>query len=150
MFKWIIICYYSFRIRRLNPFHSEFRVIILFWLKCHINLWNLIFFLFAGQPEPTVQWFNGSEPLHTTGSLTMVRHVVVNRLEISHLTREAYNSTLRCQASNTKLAPPVERIVRLDMLCKYDSIWCTFQICNIIILIMCLSLLHLSERKSIY
>ena len=49
----------------------------------------------------------------------MGRHVIVNRLEIPHLTRDAYNSTLRCQASNTKLAPPVERIVRLDMLCKY-------------------------------
>lgn len=49
----------------------------------------------------------------------MQKHVVVNRLEIPHLTRDAYNSTLRCQASNTKLAPPVERTVRLDMLRKY-------------------------------
>lgn len=51
----------------------------------------------------------------------MGKHVVVNRLEIPHLTRDAYNSTLRCQASNTKLAPPVERIVRLDMLRKYST-----------------------------
>lgn len=49
----------------------------------------------------------------------MGRHVIVNRLEIPHLTRDAYNSTFRCQASNTKLAPPVERSVRLDMLCKF-------------------------------
>lgn len=81
----------------------------------------------TGRPEPTVSWFNGSEPIQTTGGITMGRHVVVNRLEIPHLTRDAYNSTLRCQASNTKLAPPVERIVRLDMLRKcfilmYESI----------------------------
>lgn len=69
---------------------------------------------------PTVSWFNGSEPLQTAGGMTMGKHVVVNRLEIPHLTRDAYNSTLRCQASNTKLAPPVERIVRLDMLRKYS------------------------------
>lgn len=49
----------------------------------------------------------------------MGRHVIVNRLEIPNLSREAYNTTLRCQASNTKLAPPVERVVRLDMLCKF-------------------------------
>lgn len=73
----------------------------------------------AGRPEPTVMWFNGSEPLQTAGGIIMQKHVVVNRLEIPHLTRDAYNSTLRCQASNTKLAPPVERTVRLDMLRKY-------------------------------
>lgn len=86
------------------------------------------FFVVAGRPEPTVTWFNGTEPIQTNGGVAMGRHVIVNRLEIPHLTREAYNSTLRCQASNTKLAPPVERTVRLDMLCKYlfirnASVW---------------------------
>lgn len=87
----------------------------------------LIFgFFFAGRPEPTVTWFNGTEPIQTNGGVAMGRHVIVNRLEIPHLTREAYNSTLRCQASNTKLAPPVERTVRLDMLCKYLFIQIAF------------------------
>lgn len=86
-----------------------------------INNLLVKFFLIslAGRPEPTVTWFNGTEPIQTAGGVIMQKHVVVNRLEIPHLTRDAYNSTLRCQASNTKLAPPVERTVRLDMLRKY-------------------------------
>lgn len=51
----------------------------------------------------------------------MGRHVIVNRLEVPHVTRDAYNSSLKCQASNTKMVPAVERTVRLDMLCKYMS-----------------------------
>lgn len=49
----------------------------------------------------------------------MGRHVTVNRLEISHMKRDALNTTYVCQASNTKLVPPVERNVRVDMLRKY-------------------------------
>lgn len=78
-------------------------------------------YVLAGRPEPTVSWFNGSEPIPASGGVAMGRHVIVNRLEIPHLTRDAYNTTLRCQASNTKLAPPVERVVRLDMLRKYTT-----------------------------
>lgn len=86
--------------------------------------------LFAGRPEPTVTWFNGSESIHTAGGVAMGRHVIVNRLEIPNLTRDAYNSTLRCQAMNTKLAPPVERVVKLDMLRKFtcfEIIWPTMR-----------------------
>lgn len=82
------------------------------------NLYLFYSYCLAGKPGPNVTWFNGTEPIQTAGGVAMGRHVIVNRLEIPHLTRDAYNSTLRCQASNTKLAPPVERIVRLDMLCK--------------------------------
>lgn len=74
----------------------------------------------VGRPEPMVTWFNGSDPIHTAGGVAMGRHVIVNRLVIPNLSREAYNSTLRCLASNTKLAPPVERIVRIDMLRKIE------------------------------
>lgn len=48
----------------------------------------------------------------------MGRHVSVNRLEVFKVTREALNTTYKCQASNTKLVPPVERSVRLEMLRK--------------------------------
>lgn len=44
--------------------------------------------------------------------------VTVNRLEIQHVKRDALNNTYVCQASNTKLVPPAERTVRVEMLCK--------------------------------
>lgn len=49
----------------------------------------------------------------------MGRHVTVNRLEISHIKRDALNTTYVCQASNTKLVPPAERTVRVEMLCEF-------------------------------
>lgn len=111
------------KLRCIHPIGFILNVaLILFLTRC---VCRFIFF-FAGRPEPTVTWFNGTEPIQTNGGVAMGRHVIVNRLEIPHLTREAYNSTLRCQASNTKLAPPVERTVRLDMLCKYLFIQIAF------------------------
>ena len=73
---------------------------------------------FAGRPEPTVSWFNGVESIRTGGGVSMGRHVTVNRLEVLQLSRDVLNNTYKCQASNTKLVPPSERTVRLDMLCK--------------------------------
>lgn len=51
----------------------------------------------------------------------MGRHVIVNRLEVPQVHRDAFNTTFKCQAANTKLVPPAERTVRLDMLRKYNS-----------------------------
>lgn len=83
------------------------------------NIINYIDYI-SGRPEPSVTWFNGSQPVQTTGGIPMGRHVIVNRLEVQHVTRDAFNTTYKCQASNTKLVPPAERTVRLDMLCKYN------------------------------
>lgn len=74
--------------------------------------------LISGRPEPTVTWFNGTDQLQTAGGIAMGRHVIVNRLEVPQIGRDAYNSTFRCQATNTKMVPAVERAVLLDMLCK--------------------------------
>ncbi|ETN61505.1 hypothetical protein AND_006833 [Anopheles darlingi] len=70
------------------------------------------------RPEPTVTWLNGNEIMQTGGGVSMGRHVTVNRLEISKMTRSALNNTYKCQASNTKLVPPAERSIRVDMLLK--------------------------------
>uniref|UniRef100_A0A182J5S9 Ig-like domain-containing protein n=1 Tax=Anopheles atroparvus TaxID=41427 RepID=A0A182J5S9_ANOAO len=56
--------------------------------------------------------------MQTGGGVSMGRHVTVNRLEISKMTRSALNNTYKCQASNTKLVPPAERTIRVDMLLK--------------------------------
>ncbi|XP_070492638.1 uncharacterized protein side-III isoform X2 [Chironomus tepperi] len=72
----------------------------------------------GGRPEPTVTWYSGMTPLQTGGGVSMGRHVTVNRLEISHVKRDALNTTYVCQASNTKLVPPAERTVRVEMLLK--------------------------------
>lgn len=63
-------------------------------------------------------WLNGLIPVQTGGGVSMGRHVTVNRLEIQHIKRDALNNTYVCQASNTKLVPPAERSVRVEMLCK--------------------------------
>ncbi|CAD7090616.1 unnamed protein product, partial [Hermetia illucens] len=70
------------------------------------------------RPEPVVTWFNGSQPLQIGNGVLMGRHVTVNRLEVHQLTRDALNNTYRCEASNTKLAPPSIKTVRLEMLLK--------------------------------
>ncbi|XP_049278439.1 uncharacterized protein LOC125761396 [Anopheles funestus] len=72
----------------------------------------------GGRPEPTVTWLNGDEIMQTGGGISMGRHVTVNRLEIPKMTRSALNNTYKCQASNTKLVPPAERSIRVDMLLK--------------------------------
>lgn len=46
-------------------------------------------------------------------------NVIVNRLEVPGVKREHLNSSYKCQASNTKLMMPVEKTVRLELLCKY-------------------------------
>lgn len=76
-------------------------------------------FLFTGRPEPIVTWMNGTQQLESGNGVSMGRHVTVNRLEVPHITRSALNNTYRCQASNTKLVPPVERSIRIDMLRKF-------------------------------
>lgn len=73
---------------------------------------------FTGQPEPTVDWYNGTHLLNRVIGVPTGRHVVVNRLEIPQVTRDAYNTTLQCLATNTKMIAPTERMVLVDMLCK--------------------------------
>ncbi|XP_073816419.1 LOW QUALITY PROTEIN: sidestep III [Musca autumnalis] len=76
----------------------------------------------GGRPEPIVTWMNGTQQLESGNGVSMGRHVTVNRLEVPHITRSALNNTYRCQASNTKLVPPVERSIRIDMLLKPTSV----------------------------
>ncbi|XP_037810114.1 putative uncharacterized protein DDB_G0282133 isoform X3 [Lucilia sericata] len=76
----------------------------------------------GGRPEPVVTWMNGTQQLESGNGVSMGRHVTVNRLEVPHITRSALNNTYRCQASNTKLVPPVERSIRIDMLLKPTSV----------------------------
>lgn len=78
----------------------------------------LLLLFSTGRPEPIVTWYSGMTPLQTGGGVSMGRHVTVNRLEISHVKRDALNTTYVCQASNTKLVPPAERTVRVEMLCE--------------------------------
>lgn len=72
-----------------------------------------------GRPEPNVTWYNGAQAVQTNGAVSTSRHITVNRLEINHVKRDALNSTYVCQASNTKLVPPAERAVRVEMLCEF-------------------------------
>lgn len=67
---------------------------------------------------PTVSWFINERMVE--GHLEAIgNNVIVNRLEVPGVKREHLNSTYKCQASNTKLMMPVEKTVRLELLCKY-------------------------------
>lgn len=48
--------------------------------------------------------------------------IVVNRLEVSRVSREHLNTTYKCQASNTKLMLPTEKTVRLELYREYQII----------------------------
>lgn len=77
--------------------------------------------LFPGKPTPTVSWFVNDKLVD--GLLeTTSHHVVVNRLEVSRVTREHLNTTYKCQASNTKLMLPSEKTVRLELYREYQFI----------------------------
>lgn len=99
---------------------------ILFLIKFRELIFHQQFCLrfFVGRPEPTVTWFMGTTPIQTGGGVSMGRHVTVNRLEIQHVKRDALNNTYVCQASNTKLVPPAERTVRVEMLRKCQKDHC--------------------------
>ncbi|XP_071454100.1 nephrin-like [Hetaerina americana] len=78
----------------------------------------------GGKPPPTVSWFIG-DALVDGVSVEDGRPpggVSVNRLEVKDVRRRHLDAILRCQASNTKLAQPVEKSVRLDILLRPLSV----------------------------
>lgn len=78
---------------------------------------KLIFLFVSGRPVPTVSWFVNDRIVE--GQLDQIgHHVIVNRLEVPRVRRQHLNSTYKCQASNTKLMMPAEKMVRLELLCK--------------------------------
>jgi hypothetical protein len=78
--------------------------------------------LFPGKPTPTVSWFVNDKLVDGLLETTSHHVVVVNRLEVSHVTREHLNTTYKCQASNTKLMLPVEKTVRLELYREYQVV----------------------------
>ncbi|KAL1501112.1 hypothetical protein ABEB36_006499 [Hypothenemus hampei] len=77
----------------------------------------------GGSPTPTVSWFINDRLEGGHLEVTTTNNVIVNRLEVKGLTRDRWNSTFKCQASNTKLVMPVEQTVRLDMLMRPLSVF---------------------------
>ncbi|KAK3925702.1 Nephrin [Frankliniella fusca] len=67
-----------------------------------------------GRPEPTVSWFANGRLLDGTVDASTPK-VIVNRLDVSRVTRQHLNTTYRCQASNTRLIDPKHHDVRLDL-----------------------------------
>ncbi|XP_049303041.1 uncharacterized protein LOC105233944 isoform X1 [Bactrocera dorsalis] len=76
----------------------------------------------GGRPDPIVNWFNGTQKLNTGDGESMGRHVTTNRLEVLNIPRSALNITYRCRAFNTKLVPPIERSIRIEMLLSPTSV----------------------------
>ncbi|KAK5647891.1 hypothetical protein RI129_002783 [Pyrocoelia pectoralis] len=75
----------------------------------------------GGRPPPTLTWFINERIVE--GHLEASRnHVMVNRLVVNGVKREHLNSSYKCQASNTKLMMPTERMVRLELLLRPLSV----------------------------
>ncbi|KAK9498254.1 hypothetical protein O3M35_004110 [Rhynocoris fuscipes] len=75
----------------------------------------------GGEPKPSVSWFVNEklvEGIVDTESIS----VVINKLKISRLKRSHLNTTYKCQASNTKLIPPTEKTVRLEMNLRPETV----------------------------
>ncbi|CAH2257055.1 jg11928 [Pararge aegeria aegeria] len=71
--------------------------------------------LVAGRPAPTVIWLIDGTPAPQYVGEKTDTHVVVNKLDITHVKRSHLNTTFKCRASNTKLVSPQEKSVRLEM-----------------------------------
>lgn len=79
--------------------------------------------MILGRPEPIVTWVVDGTPAPQYIGEKTDSHVVVNRLELQHVRREDLNKTFKCRASSTLLVPAQEKIVRLEMNCKYFSFY---------------------------
>ncbi|CAG4932295.1 unnamed protein product [Parnassius apollo] len=69
----------------------------------------------GGRPEPLVSWLVNGTVVPKYMGVKSDTHVVVNRLEIQEVGRDDLNTTFKCRASNTRLVPPQEKAVRLEM-----------------------------------
>ncbi|XP_021920840.1 carcinoembryonic antigen-related cell adhesion molecule 1-like [Zootermopsis nevadensis] len=76
----------------------------------------------GGNPIPTVSWFVNDKLVDGILETSVQPVIVVNRLEVSRVTREHLNTTYKCQASNTKLTLPTEKTVRLELFLKPLSV----------------------------
>ncbi|XP_041969072.1 nephrin-like [Aricia agestis] len=76
----------------------------------------------GGRPAPTVIWLIDGAPAPQYIGEKTDTHVVVNRLELSHVKRTHLNTTFKCRASNTNLVSPQEKTVRLEMNLRPTSV----------------------------
>ncbi|KAL0270121.1 UNVERIFIED_CONTAM: hypothetical protein PYX00_007628 [Menopon gallinae] len=77
-------------------------------LKCEIR---------GGKPPPTVSWLVNDKL--ALGVVEVSKgDVILNRLEVPRVTREMFNSSFKCQASNSKLTLPLEKTARLELYLK--------------------------------
>ena len=86
-----------------------------------LNIKNIKFFFYGGsltgKPPPTVSWLANDKL--TPGFIERnADGIIINRLEVSRVTREMFNATFKCQASNSKLTLPLEKTTRLELNCK--------------------------------
>lgn len=80
-------------------------------LKCEVN---------GGKPPPKVSWLINDKLV--TGSVDAKDGVIINRLQVPRVTREMFNSTFKCQASNSKKTRPLEKGIRLELYLKPISV----------------------------
>lgn len=75
--------------------------------------------LFAGKPTPKVTWFLENALIDDSYEITGGR--TINHLTFPNVGRQHLKARLICQATNNNLVPPVNKIVILDINCKYHT-----------------------------
>ena len=84
------------------------------------------FFLLAGRPKPSVQWFWSGLPLSSTSEVSSGSTVTSNVI-LRDLKRSDNGVLLTCQAKNNNVSAPVNYSVALKMNCEY-YFWNNFSI----------------------
>ncbi|XP_074104616.1 sidestep III isoform X1 [Cotesia typhae] len=98
--------------RKIDTVVGPYQVGKEFKLSCEVR---------GGKPPPVITWFaNGKE---TDGHVdTNGQNVIFSTLIVPKLTREHLNTTYKCRATSTKLVPPLEKTVLLDVYLKPESV----------------------------
>lgn len=75
--------------------------------------------MFTGSPRPNVTWYLDNTVIDESFEHRPDGKTTVNHLSYPNIGRQHVNARFVCMASNTNLTPPNNKVVILDVNCKY-------------------------------
>lgn len=119
----IVMFFFSWPISQLLSFYFcfllSFLIYFLMFTYTHsFSFFALVIYFSTGRPLPNVTWYLDNTVIdesfeHRPDGKT------VNHLSYPNVGRQHLNARLVCVASNTNLTPPNNKVVILDVNCKY-------------------------------